>query len=94
MTRRKAEAVGAVIAGLVAVHEHSRTLKQERRLANRPNFGDRFPAGLLALILAGLCVYAAVLLVAAVWPWLLGAAIIVLGWRVLRRRRMRSERPS
>jgi Flp pilus assembly protein TadB len=89
MNHRKAEAAGAAIAGLVALHEHDRTLRQERRLAGKPSFGDRVPFGLLALIFAGLIVYSLVLLVVAVWPWLLGIATAFITWRLVRRYRRR-----
>jgi Flp pilus assembly protein TadB len=86
---RKAETLGAAIAGLVAIHEHDRTLRQERRLAGKPSFGDRVPSGLLVLIFTGLIAYGLVLLVIAIWPWLLGIATAFIAWRLVRRYRRR-----
>ncbi len=89
MRERTAEAAGAAIAGLVALHEHELSLRQERRLAGRPSFSDRVPYGLVGLILVGLAIYGLALLVAAVWPWLVALAVVTLGARVLVRRRRR-----
>jgi hypothetical protein len=94
MKRRTAEELGAVAAGLVALHEHERTLRQERRLAGKPSFGDGVPWGLMMLIFTGLTIYGLVLFVIAVWPWLLTIAALAaagLLWR--RRRRSRALRP-
>jgi Flp pilus assembly protein TadB len=85
MTRRKAEAAGAVIAGLVAVHEHDRTLRQERRLPGKPSPGDQVPSGLLLLIFAGLFAYGPALFVGEVWPWLLTIAALAAAGLLLRR---------
>jgi len=86
---RKAEAAGAVIAGLVALHEHDRTLRQERRLAGKPTLGDRVPFGVLAVVFTGLTIYGLVLLVVAIWPWIIGVLALVVGWKVVRRYRRR-----
>ena len=87
MKRRTAEELGAVAAGLVGVHEHERTLRQERRLAGKPTFGDQLqgPLVLMTVLLVGAVVYGVVVIVAAVWPWLLGLAALVVGWRLRRR---------
>ncbi len=86
--RRRTE-TGAVIAGLVAIHEHERTLKQERRLAGRPSFGDRVPLRRFALIVAGLTAYGLVLVVIAAWPWLVALAVLVATGLIWRKRRHR-----
>ena len=74
MSKRRAAA--EVAAGLVLLHEHEKDLKQERRLANRPNFGDRVPTGMMLCILVGLTMYGLALLVIAIWPWLLAVAAL------------------
>jgi hypothetical protein len=47
---KRSQTLGAALVGLVALHEHDRTLRQERRLAGKPTLGDRVPFGLLAVI--------------------------------------------
>lgn len=88
---RKTEA-GAVMAGLVALHEHNRTLRQERILAGKPKLTDTGSWRFITWVMVGLLMYAAGALVVAVveaaWPWLLAAALVV-GLLIVRRVRRR-----
>jgi len=86
---KRSQTLGAALVGLVALHEHDRTLRQERRLAGKPTLGDRVPFGLLAVIFEVLTIYGLALIVAALWPWLLSVVVLVVAWNIVRRWRRR-----
>lgn len=93
MDRRTKEELGVTLAGLVALHEHHKTLRQERVLAGKERITDTGSWRFITWVMVGLLVYAAGVLVVAVveaaWPWLLAVALAVVGALVARRVRRR-----
>lgn len=60
-----------------------------RTVNDPPRLGTRLFDACIAILLGALALYGAVLLVQAIWPWLLGLAVIVVGallWSLRQRR--------
>lgn len=83
----------AVVAGLVALHEHRQKLSQDRRLAGKPALADTGSWRFITWIMLGLTTWALlaliVAIVVAIWQWVLAAATGAAIALVVRARRRR-----